>query len=538
VGQSEAPVAKEDGGAPAAGITSDTGLYSYDLAGKDDDEDEDGYPETAALTEPHPESIAKELAAFRRFARARRKQGAWRDFGFEHVAAGEAARLNAEGFIATRKAASGYELSPRSGMVSLDLPPGTVRPVPGGVGDHHVTVVYLGPDVDDEAFAAACDRARQAAALADGPLSGTVSGVGAFPPSPSSDGKVPAWAAIAIPGAEVLREALADLSASEHANWTPHVTLAYIDAGDPLPAPLEPVPVTFTHLSVHRGDDVERFPLGGEPVAKAGGAGPKDWPGWALDLATASYWSPKVTAAARQALSRQQLDAIASAYAADHPGQDGSATGKRERNAAAVAWLKSQGVTVPMGDVAQGIAADSVLIGGASAQAAANGNDTADTQGWTPGNTAAAGTLAAGLGLGELHAAVTGSGGAGEGERPYVAGDMEDGYLGVTAGVLAGWDDGTPDDELAGALDDAVGDGDYAQGLTLNQVLTVMGLAALQWYLANGTASVSWQTTPGACSLCLANEAAGPVPAGTAFPSGALSVPGHPHCRCAIVQAR
>jgi 2'-5' RNA ligase len=263
VGQSEAPVAKEGEGAPAAGITSGTGLYSYDLAGKDDDEDEDGYPETAALTEPHPESIAKELAAFRRFARARRKQGAWRDFGFEHVAAGEAARLNAEGFIATRKAASGYELSPRSGMISLDLPPGTVRPVPGGVGDHHVTVVYLGPDVDDEAFAAACDRARQAAALADGPLSGTVSGVGAFPPSPSSDGKVPAWAAVAIPGAEVLREALADLSASEHANWTPHVTLAYIDAGDPLPAPLEPVPVTFTHLSAHRGDDVERFPLGG-----------------------------------------------------------------------------------------------------------------------------------------------------------------------------------------------------------------------------------------------------------------------------------
>jgi 2'-5' RNA ligase len=106
-----------------------------------------------------------------------------------------------------------------------------------------------------------------------GPLSGTVSGVGCFPPSGGSDGKVPAWAAVGLPGAEVLRNALADLSASEHKDWTPHVTLAYLGEGEQLPAPLEPVPVTFTHLSVHRGGDVERFPLGGGPVAKAGDRG-------------------------------------------------------------------------------------------------------------------------------------------------------------------------------------------------------------------------------------------------------------------------
>lgn len=147
-------------------------------------------------------------------------------------------------------------------MISLDLPEGLIKPVPGGVTDHHVTVVYLGPDVDDEAFAAACDRARSAAAAMPGPLSGTVSGVGMFPPSASSDGKVPAWAAIAIPGAESIREALADLSASEFKDWQPHVTLAYIDAGDPLPPPVEATPVTFTHLSVHRGGQAVRFPIG------------------------------------------------------------------------------------------------------------------------------------------------------------------------------------------------------------------------------------------------------------------------------------
>jgi len=34
-------------------------------------------------------------------------------------------------------------------MISLDLPDGIITPVPGGVTDTlHITVVYLGPDVD------------------------------------------------------------------------------------------------------------------------------------------------------------------------------------------------------------------------------------------------------------------------------------------------------------------------------------------------------------------------------------------------------
>jgi len=154
-------------------------------------------------------------------------------------------------------------LTSRSGMISLDLPPGTIAPVPGGVDDHHVTVVYLGPDVDDDAFADACARAQAAARLAPGPLAGILAGAGSFEPSGSSGGKVPAFIPARIPGAERLRNDLADLSASEHADWKPHVTIAYLDPGEPLPDPGPPVPVMFTHLSVHRGGDVRRFPLGG-----------------------------------------------------------------------------------------------------------------------------------------------------------------------------------------------------------------------------------------------------------------------------------
>jgi hypothetical protein len=87
----EHQVAKEDGGA-TTGITSETGITSYDLIGQDDDEDE--------------QSVAKEMAAFRRFAKSRQRSGEWRDFRFGAVNAGTARRLNAEGHAAIAKAAS------------------------------------------------------------------------------------------------------------------------------------------------------------------------------------------------------------------------------------------------------------------------------------------------------------------------------------------------------------------------------------------------------------------------------------------------
>jgi hypothetical protein len=86
-------VAKEDGGAPTTGITSGTGITSYDLDGRNDDEDE-------------PEQVAKELAAFRRFEKARRNTGKWRDFEFEHVPAGDARRLNDQAREQVTKSAS------------------------------------------------------------------------------------------------------------------------------------------------------------------------------------------------------------------------------------------------------------------------------------------------------------------------------------------------------------------------------------------------------------------------------------------------
>jgi 2'-5' RNA ligase len=85
-----------------------------------------------------------------------------------------------------------------------------------------------------------------------------------FEPSNSSDGKVPVIVPANIPGIHVLRNRLEDLSASEHKSYIPHVTLAYCEPGEELPPPHHEVPISFTHLTVRRGNtEAHRFPFGG-----------------------------------------------------------------------------------------------------------------------------------------------------------------------------------------------------------------------------------------------------------------------------------
>ena len=162
--------------------------------------------------------------------------------------------------VSRREAASGYTgLTSRSGMIYLPVPENLIRKVPGGVDDHHVTIVYLGKDVSDEAFAEACRRAKEAAAQVP-PLDGVMRGISTFP---ASDGKVPAWVPVHVPGITRLRELLEDLSASEHRDWQPHLTQAYLEEGEDVPEPHPARRLHFAELRVKRGDDDVGFPLGG-----------------------------------------------------------------------------------------------------------------------------------------------------------------------------------------------------------------------------------------------------------------------------------
>lgn len=145
-------------------------------------------------------------------------------------------------------------------MVSLDLPDGTLPALPDGVPDQHITIVFLGRDVNDDTLQAVCERAAAIAAQMP-PPSGTVGGLDSFPPSASSDGKTPVFAVPDVSGLDELRAAFEEFNASEHKDYKPHVTLSYLEPGEPMPDPVPETPVTFPQLSVHRGDEVWRFPF-------------------------------------------------------------------------------------------------------------------------------------------------------------------------------------------------------------------------------------------------------------------------------------
>lgn len=116
----DAPVTKAEG--VGVSVEGGTAATSYDLIGHDDDEhDED---ETDA-------EVAKELAAFGRFRRARVRSGRWRDFGFEHVNPAQARRLNLAGRVEVRKAA-GQVIAAGLAVVATDT--GRVLMLERGLG--------------------------------------------------------------------------------------------------------------------------------------------------------------------------------------------------------------------------------------------------------------------------------------------------------------------------------------------------------------------------------------------------------------------
>ncbi|WP_019059947.1 phage portal protein [Streptomyces prunicolor] len=103
IAQGPAQLAK-DAGAPAPGITAGTGLTGYDLVGRNKNHDEEEGQEGCEDVADRPEDLLKrELAAFRRFRQARRRNRVWRDFEFRTVGPVQAHRLNDAGRLAVRK---------------------------------------------------------------------------------------------------------------------------------------------------------------------------------------------------------------------------------------------------------------------------------------------------------------------------------------------------------------------------------------------------------------------------------------------------
>jgi len=363
---SQDTVAKEGGAAGGnvtAGITAETGLYSYDLDGAVVGEED----------EPDREAqVAKELAAFRRFRSARRKAGEWRDFEFRSVPVVKGHNLNDDARLAVRKdagqvAVAGLAvLAADTGRVLMiqrsldeDDPAAGTWEAPGGHLDQGESPLRAAWREFSEETGCAPPPGVQTGSWtsADGIYQGIVW-------TTDTEESVPVRGDSWIPNPDD-----PDGDSAEAIAWWDPETLP----GNPAVRPelLANIDAVMAALGYGVTDDAVPDP---EEVAKAGGSRPKRpaWHGWTLDRQTAAYWAPKVRDSVKAAIPKTKARDMGADYLADHAEQDGKATGKRDRNKAAAAWLAAwlarQSITLVPSQMGEAIAAGGYAIGAASAQ--------------------------------------------------------------------------------------------------------------------------------------------------------------------------
>jgi 2'-5' RNA ligase len=164
-------------------------------------------------------------------------------------------------------------------MAALWLPANTASEiaVPGGEAPEqlHVTLAYMGrlsevgPDKLDliaKAIEGYCATAS--------PMVGSLSGVGRFSASETSDGMDVVYASVDAPTMPEFRAGLvkaiedAGVAISRAHGFTPHVTLKYVKSDDPTPVEkFQPRPVAFDEVVLAVGDDRRRFGIGGTEKA-------------------------------------------------------------------------------------------------------------------------------------------------------------------------------------------------------------------------------------------------------------------------------
>lgn len=532
------PVAKEGEAAP--GITSETGIYGDPLIRDEDEDDREA-------------AVKSELAAFRRFERARRKSGEWRDFKFEAVDPVAAHRLNDGGRLAVRKAAGEIAVA---GLAVLAADTGRVLMLQRGMDPEDPAAgkfEFPGGHVEgsESPLQAAWREFAEETGVPAPPGAQTGTWTSANGIYQGVVWTTESEAAVPVRGGAIVQnpDLDPDGDSREAILWV-----------DPLDLPANPVVRSELLADI----DAVMAALGCTPgccgadccqdggccggtggctcgaaaeVAKADGLpkgpGPRDWPGWQYDLKAAEHWAPLVTAAITAALPDSRLRQLARDYLAGHEPSEG--TGKRDLNEQAEAWLRGHApdLATALAGLIAGILADAYVIGAFSA-AAVTGGGRADTGGWQPGDTDAAEGRTGDLGLGDDYASITGSQ---SGDR---AQDIAGGYITVMGRTLAdGLQSGADAGRLADSLRQAVSDHGLAAGLVLTVLTAVSSLAAKAWYWLTGVQRLIWIGVLDSriCERCLMNVRSDPVPAGQPFPTGDTEPPIHPGDRCAVVPA-
>lgn len=171
--------------------------------------------------------------------------------------------------------------------------------------DLHVTLCFLGDKSDYDDDFGKLKKALAGFASEAMPLSGNVSGLARFAPSESSDGKAPVIALVNVKGIQQFRETLAKriqaagYTVANDFEYTPHITLAYVDADAPMP--VEDVPdsaLTFDRLWLAIGDDRHDFKMGDEQYPKSWDRPEKGKKAWSplLDARRpGKHWTPSMS---------------------------------------------------------------------------------------------------------------------------------------------------------------------------------------------------------------------------------------------------
>lgn len=411
-------------------------------------------------------------------------------------------------------------------MVSLDLPPDMLDVEPG-LPLPHITIVYLGKEVDDETFQRVCAIAQTVAAKSP-PPQGTIGGLGTFPASKASDGKTPVFAIPDVPGLDALRMVFSRFNASEHKAFKPHVTVAYVGAGEALPEPVPVKPVMFESLSVHRGGDVISFPFSGGPPPKLRPASSslsrcKNCCLFAHDRCVKyGNWEVGID---------QTCDGWGLALD-DHVEKAATPAEEAARQAAMEVLRQHAGSTAELEAVLRQLHGDGFLQGAHDAAHAAGATIVGSLQGvtsqlpadywtvWQAGYGDAASALAQG-GLLDLL----------EDDAVTIQG-MTDTSISRIGDMLASAVGKGLSMEAAGRqINEVVEDPARAELIADTEYARAMTVAAETTYDELGIEEEEWLAEGDACPECAENAAAGPIPTGSEWPNG--SVPVHPRCRCA-----
>ncbi|WP_309030784.1 phage portal protein [Streptomyces alfalfae] len=524
------PAAKDAAPAtPTAGVTTQTGIVGHDLIGHDEDDEE------------RVQAAKAETDAFRRFVRARRRDGRWRDFTFQHLPPREALRLNQAGRLTVRKAAGTIAVA---GLAVRAADTGRVLMLQRALDPADPAAglwEFPGGHIEDD------ETPLTAAVREWSEETGMILPFAPDSAAAHASGTGPTWARGIYRGYvyEIPSESTLNLTergavpnpddpdgdqVEALAWWDPSQLVGNVAVRPELLDSLGDVLTALGVPSDEKDQVGKATPARPKGDAPAQGASP--WPGWAHDEECAAYYAQALTTATGTALTAEQAEQLVRDYRADQPQPEDEAPVAAVLIAAAVLWLTTRiDLTTPFAQVLRALYADAYLLGTASAHAILDAA-MPDLEGWRPGDTATARRLVDALGDTDDLATLTAT--TRDVAEQAATSRIKHAARVLVRGLLAGEGDAA----IGQAIREALGSHSRARTVSLTETTRASSRAAATVYRRRGVTAGVWLIDPSnPCTVCQANGAASPLPLGAPYPSGDTHPPVHPNCRCALIPA-